>query len=228
MKINLSEITRHPALPGILTVIFAVSITVFAADPQTTTRLKTEHFDRDPGWDGARNRVQRESKRVARHDFGYQTSNHAGEKAGEMGGVVWRSIEPAYYGKKIKPLSIHDAMSCSGTLSLVQTHKGIMGFQTGATIFVGFFNHQEQGWRPINFVGFRLEGYNQPDGALLEVSYGTSRWRRAARLSIRQATRRRSSSGIWIRTNSGGLRRMQRNINGSFVTIPRARMETGR
>ncbi len=70
------------------------------AEAQTKLVLKTEHFDRDPGWDNSVNRVKRESKRVARHDFGYQKSNHAGEKAGEMGGVVWRSVAPAYYGKR--------------------------------------------------------------------------------------------------------------------------------
>ena len=170
------------------------------AEDQPIPFLKTEHFDRDPGWDNSVNRVKRESKRVARHDFGYQESNHAGEKAGEMGGVVWRSLAPAYYGKMIKPLTFDDAMSCSGTLSLVQTPESIMGFQTGSTIFVGFFNHQVQGWRPVNFLGFRLEGYNQPDGALLEVSYGTSRW---------------TAGGAFVNTSGDSQEKLVRDLDQS-------------
>ncbi len=195
---------RVPAIVR-LTACLTICASCLADDPQTApareqvrTFLKTENFDRDPGWDGARNQVKREPKRAARQDFGYQKSNHAGEKAGEMGGVVWRSIEPAYYGKKVEALTLGDAMSCSGTLSLVQTPKSFMGYQSGATIFIGFFNHREQGWRPVNFLGFRLEAWNQPDGATLEVSYGTSRW---------------TAGGAFVNTSGESQERLVRDLN---------------
>lgn len=162
--LSAQELTKEPVL------------TAPQALAQSPPTLKTETFDRDPGWEGIRNHIAREQKKVKQQDFGFQQSNYAGAKAGEMDGVIWRDIAPAYDGKKIAPLTFDDAMSCSGSLSLAQSPESISGYQVGATIFVGFFNHQEQGCRPINFLGFRLEGWNEPDGATLEVSYGTSQW----------------------------------------------------
>lgn len=134
----------------------------------------SEGFERDPRWDGARNRLATEP-RVKQQDFGWQRSNHAGKAPGEIGGRIWRSVTPAYYAKKLPTLTLDDRLTASGSLALLgaTVHQG---YQTGSTIFIGFFNHREQGWRPPNFLGFRLESFNEPDGAILELSYGTSRW----------------------------------------------------
>jgi hypothetical protein len=144
------------------------------------TITKTESFDHDPGWDGVRNHIELPVVRK-QQDFGYQTSHHAGAAAGEIGGTVWRSTSPAYYGKRLKPLTFEDTLQASGTVAVTQSETGF-GWQTGSTVFVGFFNHQEQGWRPVNFIGFRLETHTDTDSKKLEkrpaveISYGTSRW----------------------------------------------------
>ncbi len=142
--------------------------------------MKSESFDRDPGWDSFRNRIV--LKPVSKQqDFGYQMSSHTGGQPGEIGGVVWRSITPAYYGKVIGPFSMDDALSASGKVVVKQAQTQF-GWQTGSSIFVGFFNHAKQGWRPVNFLGFRLETHTDTDAKEIEnrpaaeVGYGTCRW----------------------------------------------------
>lgn len=135
-----------------------------------------EDFSRDPGWQGVNNRLRPQPVPEKRQDFGFRAAHHAGGEPGEIGGTVWRSIRPAYYAKVIEPLSLESRLTASGTVALTQaTH--IVGWQTGSTMFMGFFNSAEQGWRPINFLGFGLSGTNEPLGAgTVEVSYGTSRY----------------------------------------------------
>lgn len=134
--------------------------------------VRRPSLEKDPGWEGVRNRVAAEAL-IKRQDFGHVPPT--GSAPGRIGGVVWRSIQPAYYGKVIGPFGFNDSLTCSGTVSL-RTATATVGWQNGSTTFVGFFNHREQGWRPVNFIGFRLEGYNEPDGATVELSYGTSQW----------------------------------------------------
>ena len=142
--------------------------------------MKSETFDQDPGWDSVRNRIV--LKPVSKQqDFGYQKTNYAGNGPGEIGGVVWRSITPAYYGKIIGPFSMDDTLSASGQVAVRGAKTGF-GWQTGSTIFLGFFNHAEQGWRPINFLGFRLETHTDTEASQIEnrpgieVCYGTKMW----------------------------------------------------
>ncbi|MFN3650574.1 MAG: hypothetical protein ACK47B_13435 [Armatimonadota bacterium] len=134
---------------------------------------KVERFDRDPGWDAARNRISLPPK-VKQQDFGYRR-DAAGLRYGRIGGTVWRSLTPASYARRLPALTFDDAFSASGTLALTQSTTTV-GYENGSTVFAGFFNHREQGWRPVDFVGFRLEGYNEPDGATVEISYGTRLW----------------------------------------------------
>jgi hypothetical protein len=161
----------------------------------TRTYLKEERFDRDPGWDAARNRVAKEPQEK-RQDFGYQPGE-AGLKFGRIGGVVWRSILPAYYAKPLSTHTLEDRFSASGTVALTQS-KTTVGYENGSTLFVGFFNHRAQGWRPINFVGFRLEGYNEPDGANVEIGYGTRRW---------------TAGGAFVNTGGGAQERKVRDLD---------------
>jgi hypothetical protein len=164
--------------------------------------VKSENFDRDPGWTGARNRVKPPHKKVKRQDFGYRSSNDAGASPGEIGGVIWRNLDPAWYGKKIKPRTMDDSLSCSGSLSLVKTPDAIMGYQTGSTVYVGFFSPTDLAWRPINFVGFRLEGYNEPDGATIEVTYGTSKW---------------TAGGAFVNTSGEAQERLVKDLDNSQI-----------
>jgi hypothetical protein len=153
-------------------------------------------LDRDPGWEGVRNHVPAEA-RLKRQDFGYVPPSAGG--AGAIGGTVWRCIEPGYYGKVVGPFSFDDPLSCSGTLSLRRA-AATVGWQKGSTVLLGFFNHREQGWRPVNFVGFRLEGYNEPDGATVELTYGTSRW---------------TAGGAFVNAAGGGQQRQVTQLDSS-------------
>lgn len=141
--------------------------------PGERTTPRRQDFSSDPGWQGVHNRLRPDPVPEKRQDFGYRRSHHVGAAAGEIGGVVWRSVKPAWYAKKLAPLTFDNRLSASGKFALAQaTH--VEGWQTGSTIYVGFFNAAEQGWRPINFMGFALSGTNEPPGsATLSVSYGT-------------------------------------------------------
>jgi len=142
--------------------------------------LKYENFDNDPGWDAVRNRIMLNPV-YKQQNFGYQETNYAGSEPGEIGGVVWRSITPAYYGKIVGPFSLEDPLSASGKVAIREARTGF-GWQTGSSVFVGFFNHSEQGWRPINFLGFRLETHTDTEAKQIEkrpgieVCYGTQKW----------------------------------------------------
>jgi hypothetical protein len=159
-------------VPRIVLTLAAFCLGTVSLSAERTTQRRQD-FSNDPGWLGVHNRLRPEPAPEKRQDFGYRTSNHAGEKSGEIGGGVWRSVRPAWYAKKLEPLNFESRLSASGKLALTQaTH--VEGWQTGSTIYVGFFNSAEQGWRPINFMGFALSGTNEPAGsATLSVSYGT-------------------------------------------------------
>src|SRR5437899_1836867 len=62
---------------------------------------RTEHFDRDPAWDGHNNRTTSPEPRMIKQDFGYSPTAHAGGATGEIGGFITPAGEPAYYAKKI-------------------------------------------------------------------------------------------------------------------------------
>ncbi len=159
----------------ISSVLFLALVATWAvpSGEPSATSIKTETFNRDPRWDAKNNCVIPANPPTVNQNFGYVRRRNSVQ--GEIGGEVWRSVKPATYGKRLGPYTMNDKLQCSGTLSLVHA-TAVFGWQTGSTIFVGFFNHQAQGWRPLNFMGFRLEGFNEPDGATIEVSYGTRAW----------------------------------------------------
>ena len=83
--------------------------------------LKTETFDRDPGWEGINNRsAQMREPIKIRQDFGYSesTSNAGGRGAGEMGGYITPAGEAAFYGKVIAATDFEKPLSASGMLSI--------------------------------------------------------------------------------------------------------------
>ena len=47
--------------------------------------MKTESFDRDPGWEGHNNRIVPKKYPTIVQDFGYSTTNFAGKAAGRDG-----------------------------------------------------------------------------------------------------------------------------------------------
>src|SRR5262245_13055010 len=76
--------------------------------------LKSESFDRDPGWEAHNNRIVPKAYPTIVQDFGYSKTNVAGKAAGELGGQVWRASEPAYYADKIGPLTLDQKLSATG------------------------------------------------------------------------------------------------------------------
>jgi hypothetical protein len=120
------------------------------------TILKTETFDRDPGWEGHNNRVVPTRKLIVRQDFGHGPSQFAGAAAGEIGGVIQRSTTPASYAAVLAPaLTLDQRITASGSFAIKHS-------QPGAGVFFGFFNSRQPGGsgRPIGSVGmdFDFEG----------------------------------------------------------------------
>src|SRR6516164_7673895 len=93
-------------------------------DDQPKPALKTESFDKDPGWEGHNNRVVPERVPTVTQDFGYSKSKFAGKAAGELGGKITRAAEPAYYADKIGPVTLDDKLSASGSFAVTKTTAG--------------------------------------------------------------------------------------------------------
>jgi hypothetical protein len=151
---------------------------------QVDTIQVREDFTRDPGWDAVNNRLIDLDRPIVRQNFGWRQTDLAGGAPGEIGGVVWRSVRPAYYGKMIDTLTLEDPLECSGSFSLSQV-TAVNQWHTGSAIWVGFFNSAEHGWWPVNFFGFQLLGQRDyeyanyagvPVGAMVTFGYGTSEY----------------------------------------------------
>ncbi len=132
--------------------------------------LKTESFDRDPGWLGINNRsARRHEARQVRQDFGYGAGTHhaGGEAPGEIGGFISPAGEAAFYGKIIEPRTLDQPLRASGKL--------VVG--GGAThLLLGFFNASTVNeWRTPNTLAIRLHG--RGDKFFAYVEYCTSKWR---------------------------------------------------
>jgi hypothetical protein len=176
------------------------------ADP-TPTRQKAEAFDHDPGWDGKNNRVAPTPLPLIVQDFGYSPTNHAGKAKGEIGGRVAQSLRPAYYAKVLEASTLDNPLSASGSVAVLQA-QSVSGWHTSANLYVGWFNADERDliWRPRNFVGFRLQSFNEPDGALVELTYGTRAWQ---------------AGGMFVDTAGGGQERKVRDLASSrLLRIP--------
>ncbi len=132
---HLSFIRKRPAClrkaVAALAIPFVCSAVALAQSAPKAV-LKTESFDRDPGWEGHNNRITPERYPTITQSFGYGRTNFAGKSAGEMGGQVTRASEPAYYADRIGPLTLHDKLSAAGTFALTRS-------AAGAGIFFGFF-----------------------------------------------------------------------------------------
>jgi hypothetical protein len=144
-----------------------------AAAPPPAALLRTETFDRDPGWDGHNNRSNVPLPRMVRQDFGYSGTSHAGGGAGEIGGFVTPAAEPAYYAKVIPACGFRDRLIASGTLTVAP--GGNLDNGAGNTL-VGFFNAGTiNEWRTPNTIALRINGRGSGFHAHLE--YCTQRWR---------------------------------------------------
>jgi hypothetical protein len=93
-----------------------------------------EDFSRDPRWEGRGNNVEFEERAIRpMHDFGYSQTQHAGRSSGEIGGIIWRDEQPAYYGDKVGPFSLDDALTASGKVAFT-------GAGSDSGIYFGWFD----------------------------------------------------------------------------------------
>ncbi len=120
----------------------------------------------DPGWEGFRNRLLPERRPVTRQDFGYSPTRHAGgQRAGEIGGRVQRSLTPAKYAVPLpRELTLDDRLVASGKMTIPQ-NNGPSG------VLVGWFHESSRGWRTSNSLAFRADGNG--DTYWLFFEYGT-------------------------------------------------------
>ncbi len=125
--------------------------------------VRSESFDRDPGWEGHNNRLLPKIIPTITQDFGYsRDTQFAGMHKGEIGGKVVRSATPCYYAAHVAGKSLDHKLSASGTFAL----KGAAG---SSGVFFGWFNsrQQEGNGRPVQSLGMDFDG--EPRGARLAV-----------------------------------------------------------
>jgi hypothetical protein len=142
----------QPCRALILIALMAAVTAVAHSEQRPGPVMKTESFDRDPGWEAHNNRIVPDKYPTIVQDFGYSKTNLAGKSPGEMGGQVWRASEPAYYADKIGPKTLDDKLSASGSFALTKTTPG-------AGMFFGFFKAEQPGGggRPIASLGLHMD-----------------------------------------------------------------------
>src|SRR4051812_17027212 len=118
----------------LLAVLASVALSLLAlADEQAKPVIKSESFDRDPEWEGHNNRIVPKVIPTVAQAFGYSDTHFAGKKKGEIGGQVWRSTTPAYYGADIGKKTLADKPTATGTFALTAS--------TGSSgVFFGWFS----------------------------------------------------------------------------------------
>jgi hypothetical protein len=162
---------NHPSscvltLGGLVMLASILFSTPSSSRVEEGSAVKTEHFDRDPRWEGFNNRITPKKFPTVTQNFGYSTTKNAAEDPGEIGGQVWRSTTPAYYAKQLPQLTLNDKLEASGTFALTASSGG-------CGLFFGWFNaDQPGGGRPINSLGWFLDG--EKAGARLYVNLVTA------------------------------------------------------
>src|SRR5204863_10153421 len=86
---------------------------------------------------------------------------------------VWKSTTPAWYGMPLKPaLSFKDKFSASGKIAVMP------GSGPKDAAYIGFFNHERQGWRPYSTMAIRL--VTRADKAYMYIDFTTAKWNAGA------------------------------------------------
>ena len=175
-------------------------------DARKLTGMRSESFDRDPGWDGRNNRSATPEARVLKQDFGWSE--------GRVGGLVTPSAEPAYYGKKIASRTFEEPLSASGTL--------VMEPGAGNTL-VGFFNAETVNeWRNPNAIMFRLNGRGE-EGFHVHLEYATAKWRAGANCYTDKKTTRAFRPGTYswsLVYDPKGDGTITATLNGEALVLP--------
>jgi hypothetical protein len=165
---------RRPCSAIVLCLPLLLALAVLTAsseaDDRRGTVLKTEHFDKDPGWEGFNNRIVPEKMLTVTQDFGYSLTHFAGKNKGELGGRVQRTGKPASYSDKIAVKTLNDKLTASGTFAIRST-----GGSSG--VFFGWFNADQpgSGGRPMNSLGLQIHGKKTGAGLAVRLISGTNR-----------------------------------------------------
>ena len=130
------------------------SLTIYFDD--LTHEGTAEAFSEDAGWIGVGNQTSyKRREEGGAHDFGFSAqTSHAGGKAGELGGVIWRSGVYGYYADKVGPLSLADRLEASGKVMLAVGPPD-------SGMYLGWFHsaHKENAPQQAgDFVGVRIGG----------------------------------------------------------------------
>jgi hypothetical protein len=163
------------ALAG-LVLLIALAAGTGAAEAPSKPVIKSESFDKDPGWEGHNNRLLPKVTPTITQDFGYSATNIASKEKGEIGGNVVRSSTPTYYAAKVAGKTLNDKLTASGTFAL-------KGAAAGSGVFFGWFNSEQQdgGGRPVQSLGMNFDGEKS-----------------GARLAVRMINRTNKSCGTFI------------------------------
>jgi hypothetical protein len=182
----------HQCLGWLAFAALILALTCLTWSEQQAGHVRTQQFDHDPKWDGRNNQTIPSEPQRVNQNFGHDAAR------GQIGGEFWQTLRPAWYGLPVGDKSLDDALSASGTLQVVESASG-SGWQNCANVFVGWFSSDEKAliWRPRDFVGFRLQSTHDPDGALVEISYGTSQWQ---------------ADGAFVNKAGGGQRKLVREL----------------
>jgi hypothetical protein len=135
-------------VPTMLASLLSVDSNCVATASETI--MKTEHFDKDPKWEGWQNHIKPKNPKTVDQEFGFSATNFAGKEKGEIGGTIWRDSKIAWYADKIPNKTLNDRLSASGSFAITASSGS-----SGA--FFGWFREQEGSGRQ-NSLGFRFAG----------------------------------------------------------------------
>lgn len=126
--------------------------------------LRTENFDREPGWEGINNRSTGFPLRPVTQDFGYDPS-------GRIGGTLHPAGEAAFYGYRLpKQLDLAAPLSASGKIHVASGPGHFL---------LGFFNANTLNeWRTPNTLLLRIN--SRGDTWHCHLEYCSSQWRAEA------------------------------------------------
>ncbi len=107
----------------------------------TVNGEKIELFQ-DPHWEGRNNESQYiEPNFHGMHSYGWSQTNWAGQRAGEIGGLFWRTEPPdplfSYYADDVGKLTLEDPISFSGSICFTDG-------MTDAAAYFGYFRREGQ------------------------------------------------------------------------------------
>lgn len=148
--------------------LFLVFIVGSTAGAQTVT--KRESFDGDPRWEAFRNRVPVTEVKSVTQDFGYSPTNFAGAGKGEIGGVITRASQPAFYGLKIPKKTLDDKLSASGSFAVTDCHGG-------AAVAFGWYSIEGRGaaGRPMNTLALEFAGEQEGPRLTIRLTAASNR-----------------------------------------------------